>query len=164
MVRVFSRRGSFDRVRDPSLASAAGRNLRPTTHRVSFGVSATACRETRDARRGRAGGGRRPPSTAERSGRSGRANEGERARIAFERVLASPSSPTSRVRRVGASLDRRFALNAPRPTFHRFSVARHEIGFAVAEASVLSRPPLTTFPFRSRPRVNNAGFEVLGRR
>ena len=57
MVRAFSRRRSFYRVRDPSLASAAGRNLRPTTHRVSFGVSATACRETRDARH-KAGGRR----------------------------------------------------------------------------------------------------------
>ena len=42
MVRVFSRRRPIGRVLDPSLASAAGRNCRPTTHRVSFGVSATA--------------------------------------------------------------------------------------------------------------------------
>jgi hypothetical protein len=38
MVRVFSRRRRIDRVHDSSLASAAGRNRRPTTHRVSFGV------------------------------------------------------------------------------------------------------------------------------
>jgi hypothetical protein len=57
MVRVFSRRRRIDRVHDSSLASAAGRNRRPTTHRVSFGVSATACRETRDARH-KAGGRR----------------------------------------------------------------------------------------------------------
>ena len=146
----------------PRPVARVGRGPEPPTDDASRLVRGFSHRLPRNPRRAprRAGGGRRPPSTAERSGRSGCANECEHVRIAFELVLASPSSPTRRVRRVGAS---RSAFRARALPSDFSSRGRPTRNLSPSPDSRPLTPPLTAHT-PVRVHASHAGFEVLGRR
>ena len=146
----------------PRPVARVGRGPEPPTDDASRLVRGFSHRLPRNPRRAprRAGGGRRPPSTAERSGRSGCANECEHVRIAFELVLASPSSPTRRVRRVGAS---RSAFRARARPSDFSSRGRPTRNLSPSPDSRPLTPPLTAHT-PVCVHASHAGFEVLGRR